>query len=147
MCLSLKRTTIITMNKAIKASALIEYSVLIFIILAVIAGLQFSLRRTFQEFVRSEADEHIRQPSPFLWQSSVKFTSQTAAQDRFEFVGGDTVVTSNMDAPYTVLSTPPPPYMPGVAGLHAQDAALPPPTQQDPGQQREKDDQDPQYEN
>lgn len=130
------------MNKIRKANALIEYSVLIFIIIAAIAGLNFALRRHFQAFVKTEADEHIREPSPFLWQSSLKFSKQQASQDRNEFVGGDTIINANLEAPYTVLSAPPPPYMPGVAGLHAQDAALPPPSQQEPGQERSDGDKE-----
>lgn len=127
------------MIKLSKANAMVEYSVLIFIIIAVIAGMQFTLRRHFQGFIKSEADEHIYQPSSFLWQSSVKFSSQTAVQDRLEEVGGDTVVTSDLNAPYTVLSAPPPPYMPGVAGLHSQDAALPHGGQQQQDHKRTKD--------
>ncbi|MFA5008571.1 MAG: hypothetical protein WC546_05060 [Candidatus Omnitrophota bacterium] len=122
-----------------KANAMMEYSVLIFIVIAAIAGLNFALKRHFQAFIKSEADEHIRQPSPFLWQSSVKFSTQTASQDRYEFVGGDTVVNSNLETPYTVLSAPPPPYMPGVAGLSAQDAALPHGGQKQQGHKRTKD--------
>jgi hypothetical protein len=126
-------------SKMKKANAIAEYSVLIFIIIAAIAGLQFALKRHFQQFIRSEADEHIRQPMPFIWQETVKFTKQSVTQDRYEEVGGDTVTISDLSAPYTTLTAPPPPVTIGAAGLHAQDAASAPPGQENPDHQAEED--------
>jgi hypothetical protein len=120
-----------------KANAIAEYSVLIFIVIAAIAGLQFTLKRHFQEFIRSEADEHVRQPMPFIWQETVKFSKQSVTQDRYEEVGGDTVIVSDMSAPYTTLTAPPPPVTVGFAGLHVQDAASAPPGQDNPSHQRQ----------
>lgn len=117
---------------------MMQYSILIFIIIAAIAGLNFALKRHFQAFIQTEADEHIRQPIPTIWQSSLKFSTQTATQDRVESVGGDTVVTSDMQSPYTVLSTPPPPVAPGKATLHVQDAASAPQKQDNPTHNRKE---------
>jgi len=133
------------MNKMRKANAIIEYSVLIFIIIAAIAGLQYTVKRHFQGFVKSETDEHLRQPVPLLWQSSVTFSKQNFSQDRDEFVGGDTVVVSDAQTSFTTLSAPPPSVQgisaPGSAGLHVQDAALPPPQQNNPENSRDAHEQ------
>jgi len=123
-----------------KASAIAEYSVLIFIVIAAIMGLNLALKRHFQAFIKSEADEHISQPMPFIWQETVKFSSQSVTQDRYEEVGGDTVVISNLSAPYTTLTAPPPPVTIGAASLHVQDAASAPPSQDNPEHQAEEDD-------
>ena len=123
-------------DKMKRANAIAEYSVLIFIIIAAIAGLQFALKRHFQEFIRSEADEHIRQPMPFIWQETVEFSKQSVTQDRYEEVGGDTVIISDMSAPYTRLTAPPPPVTIGAASLHVQDAASAPPSQDNPSHDR-----------
>jgi hypothetical protein len=127
------------LSKMKKANAIAEYSVLIFIIIAAIAGLQFALKRHFQQFIRSEADEHIRQPMPFIWQETVKFSKQSVTQDRYEEVGGDTVTISDMSAPYTTLTAPPPPVVIGSASLHVQDAASAPPSQDNPEHKAEED--------
>ncbi|MDD4955451.1 MAG: hypothetical protein PHP17_05390 [Candidatus Omnitrophica bacterium] len=122
-----------------RASTLIEYSVLIFIVIAAIMGLNAVLKRNFQAFIKSEADEHVRQPMPFIWQETVKFTSQSSTQDRYEEVGGDTTIISNLNAPYTTLTAPPPPVSIGAASLHVQDAASAPPSQDNPEHQAEED--------
>lgn len=126
-------------SKMKKANAITEYSVLIFIIISAIGGLNFVLKRHFQAFIKSEADEHIRQPMPVIWQSSVTFSGQSTTQDRREFVGGDSVVTSNLEAPHTTLSAPPPPHAIGTASLHIQDAASAPPSQDNPEHQAVED--------
>lgn len=122
-----------------KANALVEYSVLIFIVVAAIMGLNAALKRHFQAFIKSEADEHIRQPMPFIWQETVKFSSQSSVLDRQEEVGGDTVIVSDLSAPYTALTAPPPPVSIGAASLHVQDAASAPPSQDNPEHQAEED--------
>jgi hypothetical protein len=122
-----------------KANALAEYSVLIFIVIAAIMGLNYALTRHFQAFIKSEADEHISQPIPFIWQETLKFSSQSVTQDRYEEVGGDTVVISDLNAPYTTLTAPPPPVVIGSASLHVQDAASAPPSQDNPEHQAVED--------
>lgn len=124
-----------------KANALIEYSVLIFIIISAIAGLQYTVKRHFQGFVKDQTDKHLRQPVPLLWQSSVTFSNQNFSQDRDEYVGGDTVVTSDAQTSFTTLSAPPPPHVPGVASMHVQDAALPPPQENNPENSRDEHEQ------
>jgi len=123
-----------------KANALAEYSVLIFIVVAAIMGINYALTRHFKAFIKSEADEHISQPIPFIWQETLKFSSQSVTQDRYEEVGGDTVVISDSNAPYTTLTAPPPPVVIGSASLHVQDAAGAPPSQDNPTHDR-KDNQ------
>jgi len=122
-----------------KANALAEYSVLIFIVIAAIMGLNYALTRHFQAFIKSESDEHISQPIPFIWQETLKFSSQSVTQDRYEEVGGDTVVISDSNAPYTTLTAPPPPVVIGSASLHVQDAASAPPSQDNPEHQAVED--------
>jgi hypothetical protein len=128
-----------------KANAIIEYSVLIFIIIAAIAGLQYTVKRHFQSFVKEQTDSQLRQPVPLLWQSSVTFSNQKFSQDRDEYVGGDTVIVSDAQTSFTTLSAPPPSVQgvsaPGAAGLHVQDAALPPPQQNNPDNSRNQHEQ------
>ncbi|MFH1771302.1 MAG: hypothetical protein ABH872_00625 [Candidatus Omnitrophota bacterium] len=124
-----------TINK--KGNAIVEYSVLLFIVIGFLSSMHYFLNRHIQARVRHETNQKVRRPMPFIWQSSVEFSSQKANHDRKEYAYGDTIVESDFQTSYTVLSAPPPPKVPlPIASLHIQDAAMPAPGQSNPGHRR-----------
>ncbi|UCC95656.1 MAG: hypothetical protein JSW40_02625 [Candidatus Omnitrophota bacterium] len=119
-----------------KASAIIEYSILLFIVVGFLAGIHYFLKRHVQARIRAETNRYVRRPMAFLWQSSVTTTTQDTEHDRRERVGGDVVVQATTRINQDTVAVSPPPMGVPVASLHVQDAATSPPGQQNPKQKR-----------
>lgn len=121
-----------------KANAIMEYSILLLTVVAFLGGIYYHLKRNIQARVRAETKHELERPIPFLWQASVTATRSSSDFDRTEQVGGDVEVRAEQENTYVALYAPPPPGM-NAAGIHSQDAAWPPPMQDNPEHQMKRD--------
>jgi hypothetical protein len=107
-----------------KSNAILEYGILIIIVVAALAGMYYFLQLHIKGYVKKTTDTTLRRPIPFLWQGGVNINIQNVTNDRRETFNGEIEDKATMDASFTSIQAPVPPYI-DVAGLHAQDAPAP----------------------
>ncbi len=111
-----------------KASVFAEYAILIFIIVAVIAGVTYFLKRSIQSNVKDASDEYLGTGQGLEWGSSIAFVSSTSNLEKSEEYGGNMQVHASSTVSQTSLQAP----VPSIKGwsamehkgsaLHVQDA-------------------------
>jgi uncharacterized protein (UPF0333 family) len=116
-----------------KASAFAEYAILIFIIVAVIGGVHYFMKRAIQSHVKDLTDKYIRSGggaahAGLEWGSSTTFSSSSSTLTKNEEFGGNMTITSQSNISQTTLQAP----VPSIRGwsamehkgsaLHVQDA-------------------------
>jgi hypothetical protein len=127
-----------------KANAIIEYSVVIAIIVAAIAGINHFLRRSVQARIKYEIDtiSHYGRGSGLEWEeNTLSWRDATSNYNRVEAVGGDSSVIAINTEDYTTLSLPMPPYVMEHknASRDVQDAAVTPPKMDEPNHKNQSD--------
>ncbi|MFA5271134.1 MAG: hypothetical protein WC412_02185 [Candidatus Omnitrophota bacterium] len=96
-----------------KANVFAEYAILISIIVAVISGVSYFLKRSIQERVRMETLEHIEGGGLYSghgleWGSSLTFSSSDSTLEKNEEFGGNAKVTAESQMGQTTLQAPVP---------------------------------------
>jgi hypothetical protein len=96
-----------------KANVFAEYAILIFLIVAVISGVSYFLKRSIQERVRMETLEHIEGGGLYSghgleWGSSITFSSSDSSLEKNEEFGGNMAVTAESQMGQTTLQAPVP---------------------------------------
>lgn len=96
-----------------KATAFAEYAILIFIIVAVISGVSYFLKRSIQSRVEQETLEHLEGGGLYSghgleWGSSITFSRGESTLEKNEEFGGNTTVTAESEMGQTSLQAPVP---------------------------------------
>ncbi len=122
-----------------RANVFAEYAILIFIIVAAVAGVTYFVKRSIQSNVKDMTDKYIRNAEStggaahagLEWASSMSLTSNSSTLQKNEQFGGNMTVTSQSTVSQTTLQAP----IPSIQGwsvmehkgavLHIQDAATP----------------------
>lgn len=96
-----------------KANVFAEYAILIFIIVAVISGVSYFLKRSIQARVQQETLEHIEGGGLYSghgleWGSSITFSRSESELEKNEEFGGNMAVTAQSEMGQATLQAPVP---------------------------------------
>jgi len=132
-------------NKRRKANAILEYSVLMFIIVGFLVSIHYMVKRNVQARLKAESDHYLRHGQGLEWGSDITFSRSETDYERKEEAGGDVVIQSEVESNYLKLAAPPPSVpgkVPLIGGssvmdhkqsvMHVQDVAGAPPLPQYP---------------
>lgn len=113
------------MLKKVKKATIpiIGYTLLMFIVIGFLVGIDKTMERTVKGRVRHEVDTELRRPIPFIWQASLNITKQEGEHNRRETRDGTVEIDSSMESSFVSLNPPSPPMGINQAGIHVQDAA------------------------
>jgi hypothetical protein len=127
-----------------KANAIIEYSIVIGLVVSVMAGMNYFLKRSVQARIKYEMDtiSHYGKGSGLEWEeNTLTWRDSDSHFDRTETVGANSVANAQSHESYTTLSLPMPPYVMEHknASRDVQDTAVTPPKLDMPDHKNQSD--------
>lgn len=130
-----------------KANAIIEYSIVIIIVVAAIAGINYLLKRSIQAKIKDEIDTlspHGRGFGLEWEENTLNWRKAHTEFDRVEDIGANTVTQFKTRESFFTLSLPMPPYVMEHhnASRDVQDVAVTPPQLDNPDHNNDSDDQE-----
>lgn len=122
-----------------KANAILEYSIVFFIVISAVAGVNKYMQKHIKARIKSESDAKLGHGQGLEWASSISFSSSKSTYDRSEEFGAGVTSQSETQSSFVSASAPPP----SIKGwsvmehkgsaIHVQDAASGAPAPSYPG--------------
>jgi len=122
-----------------KANAILEYSIVFFIVVGLVAGVNKYLQKHIKARIKAESDTQLGTGQGLEWASSMSLSTSKSTFNREEEMGAGVTSKSNISSAYVSASAPPP----SIKGwsvmehkgsaVHVQDAASAAPAPSYPG--------------